>query len=387
MTRTVVLEFAPVPGRGAAPKVGEDARDPIAACCDPLRFDYCTARMVRVLHLLPHAFDFETERGVGALSQGIGGEFSIARRTIGPGGDYRNYLLASLFMRKFIARDVDVVHAWGEYSRIAAISAGARRVVFSPTEFPTPGRLSRLTHALTLADVRVACSSQTLMDIYLSAGIPADRLSLIRPRVDRARIKPLRDTGLRRELGFSDGDYVLLAPGESTRAAGHRDALWAASILHVLDHSYKALLWGRGDQTLSCVRLAEKMHQPETLCVAEWKLGRKMEFEELLPAADAAIVAPGAPTPTLPLMLCMAAGLPIVATPTPLTKELLTGRQGAVFVERHAPRLLARSVIEARETGRAQSPPARSTGDLPAALFSSSQFVSEFRRLYKSMAR
>ncbi|HWE04413.1 MAG TPA: hypothetical protein VG326_18560 [Tepidisphaeraceae bacterium] len=342
--------------------------------------------MIRVLHLLGHTPDFETERGAAVLAKNAGANYSIDRRTIGPGGDYRHSLLAAFLLRRRIGRDVDVVHAWGEGARIAAVAAGARQIVFSPGEFPTPRHILRLKHALTISDVRIACSSQSLRRAYLSAGITEDRLTLIRPAVEMPSAPPARDAGLRRALGFCDGDYVILAPGESTRSAGHRDTLWAASVLHVLDPTYKILLWGRGDQTLSCVRLAEKLRQPTLLTVAEWKLGRRLDFSQLPSVADGAVFSPIGATPTLPLTLCMAAGLPVVATPAALALELLKDWQNAVLVARHAPRLFAQSVLEMRTNGGATPAAGTSASNNKLAAFSCERYVDEFRRLYLSHA-
>ena len=59
-----------------------------------------------------------------------------------------------------------------------------------------------------------------------------------------SRVKRRRDAELRARLGLSDGDYVFLAAGESTRAAAHRDAIWAASILHVAGPEVQAARLG-----------------------------------------------------------------------------------------------------------------------------------------------
>ena len=56
---------------------------------------------------------------------------------------------------------------------------------------------------------------------------------------------------------------------------------------------------------------------PDALRVAEQRLGRRVEFEELLPAADMVLVTRAGPVATLPIAICMAGALPIVATVTP----------------------------------------------------------------------
>src|SRR5437763_1066517 len=81
-------------------------------------------------------------------------------------------------------------------------------------------------------------------------------------------------------VGFGEKDRVMLLAGESTRASGHRAALWAAAILHVMEPHRRVLAWGRGDQARGLVAFARAQKQPGLLCVAEERLGRRVEFEE-----------------------------------------------------------------------------------------------------------
>src|SRR5438094_17604 len=75
------------------------------------------------------------------------------------------------------------------------------------------------------------------------------RCRLVGPGVEFARVRRRRDPALRAALGFGERDRVLLLPGESTRSAGHREALWAAAILRVVEPAYRVLAWRRGPRT------------------------------------------------------------------------------------------------------------------------------------------
>jgi len=96
------------------------------------------------------------------------------------------------------------------------------------------------------------------------------------------------------------------------------------------------------------------------------------------------VYAPAGPTSTLALTLCMTAGLPIVATPTLLSEELLKTWENCVLVARHAPRLLAQSVMEMRKEGRSRLSSRRSVAT--RKVFGSERFVADFRRLYRVAA-
>src|SRR5439155_21530922 len=142
--------------------------------------------------------------------------------------------------------------------------------------------------------------------------------------------------------------------GESTRGAAHEEAVWACGILNVLDPRYKLLVWGRGERARKAARLGERLHQPHMVKLAEPLLRRELEFEQLLPATDACLVTAKGPVATLPIAICMAAGLPIISTVTYTVAELLEDRHTAVMVPRPAARLLARRLLDLKDDAAAQ---------------------------------
>jgi glycosyltransferase involved in cell wall biosynthesis len=149
---------------------------------------------------------------------------------------------------------------------------------------------------------------------------------------------------LRAQLGFSPDDRVILAAGESTRAAAHDQAAWATSILHVVWPKYKLLAWGRGPMAGRTRRLAVHL-APAMLADATRQLG-PVDFESLLPAADIVLVTARGPVATLPVSIAMAAGLPIVATVSYTIGELLEDRHTAMLAPANEPRQLARRMLD-----------------------------------------
>jgi glycosyltransferase involved in cell wall biosynthesis len=214
----------------------------------------------------------------------------------------------------------------------------------------------------------------------LRRGAPSERILVICPPADLAGTAG--DRPLRQELGLGETDLVLLAPGESTRAAGHRDALWVASILHVLDPRWRLLIWGRGPDTDLLVRLAAKFHQPALLCVVERKLNRSVAFEELVSAADMVLFAPRAAPQVLPLLMCMAGGLPIVASARGRKVGCLQEGTSAAVVGGNSPKLLAARLLAlAADTSARQS--LAENARQAASQFTPERFVEEYRRLYR----
>ena len=341
--------------------------------------------MIRVLHLMAQSPDFQTQRAANILAQKLGQGINVTTRTIGPRGDYRNALTAYFSFAGKLEK-YDLIHAWGLPMLLLSSYMQAPRLVFTPTEWPTLRSIRKARLAMKNRELHIVCSSELEREIYLEHEYPKDRCHCIPPGVDVGRAKDKPGPRLRASLGFAEEDYVLLAPGESTRAAGHHDALWAASILHVLDRRYKILLWGRGEQTGNCVRLAEKLHQPTLLTLAEEKLGGRVNFDELLPAADAVLYTPVRAIPVLPIAMCLGARLPIVSTPTPWFADILKDGENCIQVPRRSSRMLAQRVIELREDAGVLSRIAGAGRKTAGDIFSKTGFAKGYREIYRELA-
>jgi glycosyltransferase involved in cell wall biosynthesis len=344
-----------------------------------------TSGRIRVLHLTSEVVDFDTERSANSLLTRAGHEFDVICRSIGPGGSYRNLAAAVLGLRSQ-ARAYGVVHAWGQSALTAAALAGAGPLLFTPMGFLGRRGVAWLRAVMSCRDVHVVCPTATQRRACVEQGVPINRCHLIHPGVDFSRVRPRRDPALRNELGLADGDYVLLAAGESTRAAAHEQAVWAASILHVLDPKWKVLLWGRGAALGRVVNLGADLAQPDLLRVAERRLGRAVAFEELLPAADAVLVPAVGPVPTLPIATSMAAALPIVATVTYTSAELLEDRHTALMCPRNKPRLLARRVLDLQEDPQVQWAIRDQARTEAYEYFPLTRFLNQYRAVYRQLA-
>ena len=338
--------------------------------------------MVRVLHLLDADADFQTERGASSLARAVGANFSVDTRRLGRGG-YRNGASAVLALRG--EAGFDLVHAWGPAALTTAAMASSKPIVYSPLPETRRRDVSWTRAVMGYRHVEVLCPTATLRRIHVEGGVPLERCHLIRPGVDFGKVRRRRDAALRARLGFGDADHVLLAPGESTRAAAHTDAAWAASILNILQPKYRLLLWGRGDHVAKAKRLGDSLGGPNLVTSAEQILGR-VEFEDLLPAADTVLVTSIGATATLPVSITMAAGLPVVATVTYTTSELLEDRHTALMTAPGVPRRLARRVLDLHEDASLQWSIADMARTEAYEFFSFTRFVEQFRAVYQQVA-
>lgn len=339
--------------------------------------------MTRVLHLLGRRPDYQTEKAVAALCRAQQDHCRHEVREAGVGGSQHKFAAAVLGLR---GGGFDVIHAWDERALAGAALAANCPILFTPSIFLSPRGLRWLRAVMSYRDVQVICSTATQHRACVGRGIAPERCHIIRPGVTFGSVRGRRDPAVRQALGFHEDDYVLLAPGESNRPAAHLDAVWAASILHVLDPRYKILLWDRGEQIDAAERLAKRLDQHKLLCRAEQHLGRKMQFEELLPATDAVLITAAGPVPTLPIVTCMAAALPLIARVTYTMSELLEDRHTAVMVPHRTPRLMAQRVIELRNDAGLRRQIADRARTEAFEFFAMTRFIEQHEQAYHQAA-
>ena len=349
------------------------------------RFHYASALMIRVLHLLEQYPDYQTETGATQLRRDRSASFGVTTRTIGLHGDWPNAAAAILWLRQH-HEPIDLVHTWGERALSVAALGTASPIVYSPTRFPNRRATRWLRAVMGVRDVNVVCPTDTMRRAFVERGVPIAQCHLIRPGVDFAKIKRRRDPALRRALGFAEDDYVMLAAGESTRAAAHDRAVWAGSILHVLDPHYRLVLWGRGDAVARTQRFAEKTEQRTLLSIATKRVGPDVTFEQLFPAADVILVTARGAVDTLAIATSMASGLPIVATVSTTVAELLEDRHTALMVGKPAPRAVAQRVLDLRADPSLQWSIADMARTEAFEYFSMTRFVSQWRGVYQQVA-
>jgi glycosyltransferase involved in cell wall biosynthesis len=347
--------------------------------------------MTHVLHLMSVDRDFQSWRCAENLQCGLGAGFSVKVQRIGAGGDYRHAISAGLALRG--ARNgraesehrAQIIHAWSPTALIAAAIAKPQRIVYSvPPEFDSRD-LRWIGPILRRPSTEIVFPTRALHRQYATRGIPVQRCSIISPGVDVTAGRTQRRTSLREELGFSNSQYIILAPGESTRASAHRDAVWAAAILNCMDSRYRIVVWGKGPQFPAVARFAERLGQPGFFISAAQTLGREVEFEELLSVADAAIVAGHGTLPTLPIAMCMSAGLPIASAVNATLCELLADQQTALMAPRATPRTLAQRILDLQADKNLQRDLGVTSREHAAEFFSLSGFLEKWRKIYANV--
>ncbi len=339
--------------------------------------------MIRIVQVAPSAPDYPTRTTSQQLLRWNDSRFKIEPYALGP-----EFLHAIRAVRNF-RRETnanDILHVFGERALAAATVVG-RKIIYSPIGFPDRQAIRWLRAVMSYRDVHIVCPTDTMRRALVEGGVPIERCHLIRPAVEFAKVKGRRNPELRARLRLNDDDYVLLAPGESTRQAGHHRACWSASILHVLDTRYKLLVWGRGEQVPRLHHFEARVGQCELLIDAEARLRQEVPFESLLGAADAVLVTAQAPTETLSISVCMAAGLPIVAAVSPTVAELLEDRHTALMLGDPTPRRIAQRVLDLREDNQLRWEIADKARTEAYEFFSLTRMLSQYAVLFEAVAQ
>jgi glycosyltransferase involved in cell wall biosynthesis len=336
--------------------------------------------MASVLHLSDEPCDYQTRMGIAQLTAR---DSSQRHLTVGRGGDFSNPFMALLKLRRE-AGSFDVVHAWGgESLMVAAVSGGIKRIVYSPTCFPNH-RDHRLIRAImSVRNVNIICGTDTMRRAFVEHGTPIQRCHLVRPGVDFSRAQRKGRDELRAKLGFAKDDFVLLAMGESTHGANHHMTILGATVLAVLEKKYKLLLWGRGPKADVERRFCSLMLNLKHTVMATDALGRDVEFDQLLPAADAALLTADRPIPTLPIAVCMAGALPIITTVSRTVAELLEDRHNCLMAKKSTGRWIARRVLDLVEDPKLRWTITDTARTEAFEYFSMTRFVEQMKTVYE----
>lgn len=324
--------------------------------------------------------DFQAARSSAALRAELSGDFATTLARIGPGGTWRDAIAAVASLHRRVKRDYELVHCWDLLSLSAAALAGADRVLYSPSVLPGRRAFRALRAAMLFRHLGVVCPVRQWAPAFAANGVDPTYLTVIPPSIEQSTAAR-SNAALRARLGFRDADRVVLAPGESTRAAGHDIALWAISILHVLDPHIKMLVWGRGPRVAALSQLAHRLRQPTVLTIAEKKLGRAVEFEDVTGACDAAVISPRGSSAMLPIRCCVAAGLPLVVTPTAPDAEHFG--PAATITQRPTPRLIAQRLLA---TLANPTPTPLQDGAAPPLSLDRSAFLNSHAQAYRYFA-
>lgn len=239
------------------------------------------------------------------------------------------------------------VVAWGEEAYTVAVTAGARGI-YRPRADDDPSAPAigwRAVAASSASRQRLADAGWSLDDCWV---VPP-------PGVDGRQRRHADDTARRRALGFEEDDYIWLLAGDASPAAGLREAIWAGTVLHVLErgiHRHRLLLWGDALAQQRARRFVNQLGVPE-LCIAT----SRHSFHAVAALADAAVLLPQRAGATWSAAVVAQAGLPAVVNAEPDVQEVLGGRANVRTVPSGETRKVVREMLGLWQAGPGRLPP------------------------------
>jgi len=219
----------------------------------------------------------------------------------------------------------DLIHTWmfaaNAYGHFAARAAGVRcQVAAQRCVDPWKGG-SQLAVDRYIARrcSRIVVNSPGVRDFYVQHGLPAEKIRVIENGVAAAEPTGTTRRQLLSELGLPPGSRLVGLIGRLWPQKRVKDAIWAADLLKVIRDDVHLLVIGDGPHRdrlrrfRDQARIGDKVHF----------LGHRGDVPRLMPLLDVLWSTSGYEGQSNAVLEAMAAGVPVVATDIPGTRDLV----------------------------------------------------------------
>ncbi len=227
----------------------------------------------------------------------------------------------------------DLVHTWifaaNAYGRAAGMLAGVKCLV-AAERCVDPWKSWELWFDRRLAKhmARIVANSQGVREFYVAKGIPAEKIDVIPNGIPPAPPCGSTRQEILAELGLPGRARLVGLIGRLWPQKRVKDAIWAADLLKVIRDDVYLLILGDGPhgRRLELFRdqceIRDKVHF----------LGLRGDVPRLLPHFDVLWSASAYEGQSNAVLEAMAAGVPVVATDIPGTRELVVDGETGYLV-------------------------------------------------------
>ena len=219
----------------------------------------------------------------------------------------------------------DLIHSWlfeaNAYAHAVSRTCGVQRLVVNQ-RFVDP-RKSRLESAVDRHIARrcraVVVASPAMRDFYTAGGLPIEKIRVIPGGIRQSEPDGTTRRQLLDELGLPESSRLIGYVGRLLPRKRVKDAIWATDLLKVIRDDVHLLILGDGPH---CNRLHKFRDQVEIRDKVHF-LGQRNDVARIMPHFDVLLSTAEYGGQSVAVMEAMAAAVPVVATATAGTGELV----------------------------------------------------------------
>ena len=232
----------------------------------------------------------------------------------------------------------EAIHAWQAagraYAAAAARRCGVPRLVAVWREVQANrGPLQRMIDRYVGRRAgTVVATCPAVRDYCIAQGIAAEKIEVIPSGACQAA-PPVATRGqILDRLGLPESVRLIGWAGRLEADRGGKDAIWAADLLKVIRDDAHLLIFGAGPHRERLVRFRDQVEIADKVHF----LGERGDFVEFLPHFDQFWSTRRLPGQSQAVLEAMAAGVPVVATDVPGTRDLIEHEaSGYLFAPGH----------------------------------------------------
>ena len=221
------------------------------------------------------------------------------------------------------------IHAWtsaaNAYGLAAAKTMGVTRFVAGYVcvdPFISGTRLA-IDRYIGNHCVQLTANSTGVRDFYIRKGLPAEKFRIIPGGVEPSRPSTTTRRQLMAELGLPENSRLIGLVGRLLLRNRVKDAIWAADLLKVIRKDVHLLIIGDGPHREQLRRFRDQVRIADFVHF----LGLRGDLPRLMPHFDLLWSTSPYEDQSGAILEAMAAGVPVVACDTPVTRDLVVQGQ------------------------------------------------------------